>query len=46
MMNYVGIQLVSYFVMVWEVPEVLGKIGIINQYDGWLPPSMESKNIF
>ena len=39
MMNYVGIQLVSYFVVVWEVPKGSGKIGIINQstHDGWLP---------
>ena len=39
MMNYVGIQLVSYFVMVWEVPKGSGKIGIINQMShvGWLP---------
>ncbi|MGN1328781.1 MAG: ABC transporter permease [Eubacterium sp.] len=39
MMNYVGIQLVSYFVMVWEVPKGSGKIGIINQsnHEGWLP---------
>ena len=39
MMNYVGIQLVSYFSMVWEVPKGSGKIGIINQStkDGWLP---------
>lgn len=39
MMNYVGIQLVSYFVMVWEVPKGSGKIGIINQtsHAGWLP---------
>ena len=39
MMNYVGIQLVSYFVMVWEVPKGSGKIGIINQAgrEGWFP---------
>ena len=39
MMNYVGIQLVSYFVTVWEVPKGSGKIGIINQssHSGWLP---------
>lgn len=39
MMNYVGIQLVSYFVMLWEVPKGSGKIGIINQdsHAGWLP---------
>ncbi len=39
MMNYVGIQLVSYFVMLWESPKGSGKIGIINQdnHEGWLP---------
>lgn len=39
MMNYVGTQLVSYFVMLWEVPKGSGKIGIINQdtQAGWLP---------
>ncbi len=39
MMNYVGIQLVSYFVMYWENPKGSGKIGIINQstHYGWLP---------
>lgn len=39
MMNYVGIQLVSYFVTVWEVPKGSGKVGIINQtnHEGWLP---------
>ena len=39
MMNYVAIQLVSYFIIVWEVPKGAGKIGIINQSTqiGWLP---------
>ena len=39
MMNYVAIQLVSYFVMFWESPKGSGKIGIINQanHEGWLP---------
>ena len=39
MMNYVAIQLVSYFVNVWEVPKGSGQIGIINQATkaGWLP---------
>lgn len=39
MMNYVGTQLVAYFVNVWEVPKGSGKIGIINQTTraGWLP---------
>ncbi len=39
MMNYVGIQLVSFFVIEWEVPKGSGKVGIINQtsQNGWLP---------
>ncbi|MBQ6453651.1 MAG: ABC transporter permease, partial [Coriobacteriales bacterium] len=39
MMNYVAIQLVAYFVIVWEVPKGSGTIGIINQSTeaGWLP---------
>ena len=39
MMNYVGIQLVSYFEMYWEDPKCSSNIGIINQatHDGWLP---------
>ncbi|MCH3957664.1 MAG: ABC transporter permease [Olsenella sp.] len=39
MMNYVAMQLVAYFIIVWEVPKGSGKIGIINQSTeaGWLP---------
>lgn len=39
MMNYVGIQLVSYFEIFWENPKGSGNIGIINQssHAGWLP---------
>lgn len=39
MMNYVAIQLVSYFVTLWEVPKGSGSIGIINQesHAGWMP---------
>lgn len=39
MMNYVATQLVSFFVMVWEVPKGSGKVGIINQatHAGWFP---------
>ena len=39
MMNYVAIQLVSFFIIIWEVPKGAGKIGIINQSSqiGWLP---------
>ncbi len=39
MMNYVGIQLVSYFCMYWENPKGSGHIGIINSatHKGWVP---------
>ncbi len=39
MMNYIAMQLTSYFIIVWEVPKGAGKIGIINQdtRTGWLP---------
>ena len=39
MMNYIAMQLASYFIIVWEVPKGSGKIGIINANSeaGWLP---------
>ena len=39
MMNYVAIQFVSYFEMLWENPKGSSNIGIINQATraGWLP---------
>ncbi|MBQ7566613.1 MAG: ABC transporter permease [Oscillospiraceae bacterium] len=39
MMNYVAVQLVAYFIILWEVPKGAGQIGIINQKTelGWLP---------
>jgi len=39
MMNYVAIQLVAFFVIIWESPKGSGKIGIINQdtMAGWFP---------
>ena len=45
MMNYVAIQLVAFFVIVWEVPKGAGKIGIINQNTeaGWFPTIGGSK---
>ena len=45
MMNYVAIQLVAFFVIVWEVPKGAGKIGIINQNSqaGWFPSIGGSK---
>lgn len=45
MMNYIAIQLVAFFTIVWEVPKGSGKIGIINQDTniGWLPQVFGSK---
>lgn len=39
MLNYVAIQLTSFFTIVWERTEGSGSIGIINRADkaGWLP---------
>ena len=39
MMNYVAIQLVRYFSVVWESPKGSGSIGVINPstHFGWLP---------
>ena len=39
MMNYIAMQLASYFIIVGEGPKGAGKIGIINQSTraGWLP---------
>ena len=39
MMNYIAMQLASFFIIVWEVPKGAGKIGVINQSSqaGWLP---------
>ncbi len=38
MMNYIAIQLVSYFSYIWSVPKGSGKVGIINRSTqaGWL----------
>ena len=51
MMNYIAIQIVSYFSSEWAVPKGSGKIGIINgnTESGWLPTIGEYKyllNIF
>ena len=45
MMNYVAVQLVAVFVIVWEVPKGSGNIGIINQTTraGWFPQIGSSK---
>lgn len=39
MMNYIAIQIVSYFSLRWSVPKGSGQIGIINAdtHSGWLP---------
>lgn len=39
MMNYIAIQLVSYFAYEWSVPKGSGQIGVINNdtEKGWLP---------
>ena len=39
MMNYIAIQLVSYFTYLWSVPKGSGQIGVINSATqaGWLP---------
>lgn len=39
MMNYVALQLVAFFIIIWENPKGSSKIGIINQGSeiGWLP---------
>ena len=39
MMNYVAIQLVAYYVIIWEMPKGSGTVGIINQdnMEGWMP---------
>lgn len=39
MMNYIAIQIVSYFSLKWSVPKGSGQIGVINSdtHAGWLP---------
>ena len=48
MMNYVAIQLVAYFIIIWEVPKGSGKVGIINQDSlaGWVPDLAGQKYLF
>ena len=45
MMNYVAIQLVAYFSVVWENPKGSGNIGLINPNTklGWFPDILGSK---
>ena len=39
MMNYIAIQIVSYYTYIWSVPKGSGHIGLINRetHAGWLP---------
>ena len=39
MMNYIIIQIVSYFTYIWSVPKGSGQVGVINQDSGagWMP---------
>ncbi len=45
MMNYVAIQLTSFFVAKWENPFGSNTVGVINQnsQEGWFPPVMGSR---
>ena len=45
MMNYVAIQLASYFSVVWENPKGSGNIGVINPNSqvGWFPEILGNK---
>jgi len=45
MLNYIAIQLVSYFASAWAVPKGSGAIGIMNADTkaGWLPDIFEQK---
>jgi simple sugar transport system permease protein len=39
MMNYVAMQLVAFFIVLWENPKGSGQVGVINMQSqfGWLP---------
>ena len=45
MMNYIAIQIVSYFAYIWSVPKGSGAIGVINgiSHKGWLPEVIGQK---
>jgi simple sugar transport system permease protein len=45
MMNYIAIQIVSYFAYIWSVPKGSGAIGVINgiSHKGWLPEVFSQK---
>ena len=48
MMNYIAIQIIKYFVLLWSVPKGSGQIGIINgdSQSGWLPKLFGQDYIF
>ncbi|MBQ6466469.1 MAG: ABC transporter permease [Clostridia bacterium] len=48
MMNYIAIQILSYFSYIWSNPKGSGKIGIINASSsaGWLPYIGNNKYLF
>lgn len=45
MMNYVAMQLVSFFIVLWENPKDSNNVGVINRatHGGWLPTLFEQK---
>ena len=45
MMNYVAMQLVSFFIVLWENPKDSNNVGVINRATGggWLPTLFEQK---
>ena len=45
MMNYIAMQIVSYFAYVWSVPKGSGAIGVINgdTHNGWFPTILDQK---
>ncbi|PWM41634.1 MAG: ABC transporter permease [Clostridiales bacterium] len=48
MMNYVAIQLVSFFTVVWENPKGSATVGVINAVgkEGWIPALFGQKYLF
>lgn len=48
MMNYVAIQLVAFFIILWETPKGSGNVGVINQTTmiGWIPSIGGEKYLF
>lgn len=48
MMNYIAIQLVSFFTYKWSVPKGSGQVGVINRttHAGWLPVIAGKSHLF